>query len=458
MRKPKLGFITISCPEVVEDQNKTGDDWGTENNLKIIVKELEKNNLELIRVNKVITRFYQLFEVEKKFHIEDVDAIFIYISTWNWADQVTQFIRNMRKPVIVYAINDSRVWSIGGLGATKGGFDEIGIDSRLIYGNIKDGNIIKKIVSYSKASMAKNILRKSRYGAIGGQAIGILTGIVDANQWLRDFGILTGFLDQYTLVVEGEKIPLEEIRDCYNKIKEEYRAVPEFNDVFEKSIRIYLALEKIIKQEHYDFIGVKCMFDLSDNYCSACLAQSRLANRDYVSACIGDCNSALSAYILSLLKDENEPIFTTDVNLASRENNTITLVDDGAAPSKLTLDPKKEAELHFQPKLECKASGICTKLFAKPGKVTLIRFSRVNSKYICHLTKGESIAVSDREKEEIMNESGFPMWPHALVKIDGSIDKFVENLRSEYIHMTYGSLKNEIKDFCEIFNIDLIED
>jgi L-fucose isomerase-like protein len=287
--------------------------------------------------------------------------------------------------------------------------------------------------------------------------MGILTGIVDANQWLKDFGILTGFTDQYSLVVEAGKISDKDVKSCYEELKKDYRSIPEYSSVFDNSIRLYLALEKIIEKERYDFTGVKCTFDLSDNYCSACLAQSRLGNRGFITACLNDSNGALSAYILSLLKPPEEPVFTADVNLAVKEKNLIKLIDDGAASPRLTLDPKKEAELLIQPTLEAKASGICTRLFAKPGRVNLIRLARIDGKYVLHLTEGDVIKVEEEEKQSILEECGYPIWPHALIKVKGDMDKFVENLRSEYIHMTYGDLVDSIKDFCEIFNIRLLE-
>lgn len=457
MRKTKAGFLSITCPTHREAKNETGDNWVNAGSIKKIKNELIKNNLEIIANDKLIANFYELDEAEKKFNDENIDVLFIYISTWNWADQVAQFIRNMNKPVILYAIDDSKAWSVGGLAATHGGLDEIGIKHKVTYGNINDKNIIEGIVSYSKASMVKNMLRKSRYGSIGGQGMGILTGIVDANQWLRDFGILTGFTDQYTLVVEAEKFSISEVKNYYESLKNEYRSIPEFSEIFNKSIRLFLALEKIIKEERYDFTGIKCTFDLSNNYCTPCLAQSRLSNKGFVSACLNDANGALSAYILSLLKNEDEPLFTADVNLVDRKGNLIKLIDDGAASPKLTLNPKEDAELLMQPTLEAKASGICTKLFAKPGDVTLIRLARIDSKYVLHLTEGEVISVNDDNKESIMAECGYPIWPHALVRIKGNIDRFVDNLRSEYIHMTYGNLSSEIKDFCDLFDIELIE-
>lgn len=196
---------------------------------------------------------------------------------------------------------------------------------------------------------------------------------------------------------------------------------------------------------------------MSDNYCSACLAQSRLSNRGFISACLNDSNGALSAYILGLLRKGAEPVFTADVNLAIKKENMIKLIDDGAGSPKLTINPKEEAELLMQPTLEAKASGICTKLFAKPGNVTLIRLARLNSKYVLHLTTGEAVSVAESEKESIMKECGYPIWPHALIRINGNIDNFVQNLRSEYIHMTYGDMSEDIRYFCELFDIKILE-
>ena len=457
MRKPKVGFLSVTCPTHREARNETGDNWVNSISMKKIKEDLTNNNLDLIVIDNVVAYFYEIDEAERRFNDENVDVVFVYISTWNWVNQISQFIRNINKPVIIYAIDDSKAWSIGGLAATRGGLDEIGIKNRIAYGNTSDKNVMDKIVSYSKASMVKNILRKSHYGSIGGQGMGILTGIVDANQWLKDFGIITGFTDQYTLVVEAEKFPISKVNNYYEQLKKEYKSIPEFSKIFENSIRLYLALEKIIKEERYNFTGVKCTFDLSNNYCSACLAQSRLSNRGFVSACLNDSNSALSAYILSLLKKEEEPVFTADVNLVDKKDNLIKLIDDGAASPKLTLNPKEDAELLMQPTLEAKASGICTKLLAKPGDVTLIRLARINSKYILHLTEGEVISINKDKKESVMAECGYPIWPHAFIRIKGSIDKFVDNLRSEYIHMVYGNLNSEIKDFCELYDIELIE-
>jgi len=95
--------------------------------------------------------------------------------------------------------------------------------------------------------------------------------------------------------------------------------------------------EKVIEREGYDFTGVNDMFGLSDNYCSMCLAQSRLGSRGFVTAFLNDSNDALSAYILSLLSDG--PLFTADVNLVDKANGVVHLIDDGAASIHLARNP-----------------------------------------------------------------------------------------------------------------------
>ncbi|GAG82738.1 unnamed protein product, partial [marine sediment metagenome] len=91
----------------MEALNETGEKWVDDKNLKRVENEL-KGIFELIKTKDIIASFRELEGVERKFLVEDVDVIFVYISTWNWPDQITQFIRNMGKPVILYTMADSK--------------------------------------------------------------------------------------------------------------------------------------------------------------------------------------------------------------------------------------------------------------------------------------------------------------------------------------------------------------
>ncbi len=244
-------------------------------------------------------------------------------------------------------------------------------------------------------------------------------------------------------------MPTEELGAYYQTLCQEYGDVPPYDQVTERSIRLYLGMERIIAREKFDFTGVNDMFGLSDNYCSMCLAQSRLSSRGYVTTCLNDSNGALTAYILRQLSEQ--PLFTADVNLVDKKTGIVRLIDDGAGAITLAQNPK-DVKLSYQPRLECKASGVCTGLVCKPGRITLARLSRVQGMYVMLIAAGEAI----EGEPAWLEECGYPMWPHAFLKLDGDLEFFVQNLRSEYIHMAYGDLSEDLLQTCELLGIEPI--
>ena len=268
-------------------------------------------------------------------------------------------------------------------------------------------------------------------------------------QWMREFGLSIGFVGQYEVVAEAEEVTQDEVRSYHRELQEEYGAVPPLDQVTERSIRLYLGIERVIERERFDFTGVNDMFGLSDNYCSMCLAQSRLSSRGFVTTCLNDSNGALTAYIMRLLSDE--PLFTADVNLVDKESGIVRLIDDGAGAITLAKDPK-DVKLSYQPRLECKASGVCTGLICKPGRITLARLSRLQGEHVMLIAPGKAIEGDPAWVEEC----GYPMWPHAFLKLDGDPGHFVQNLRSEYIHMIYGDLTDDLLETCDLLSVEPI--
>ena len=81
MRKPKVGFISITCPTHKEAKNEVGESWVDLENLKKVKASLIGNGLNPVVIEDVLGSFYEFDDVERKFYIENVDVIFLYIST-----------------------------------------------------------------------------------------------------------------------------------------------------------------------------------------------------------------------------------------------------------------------------------------------------------------------------------------------------------------------------------------
>ena len=447
--KPKVGFLPITWPGLYSANTETGQAWIQDEDTQIALRALQGTPLRIIAHNRVVSEIDESLKVVERFLDEDVDCMVLFVQTWNWADRILQAAQRFGRPILLWAIPIPRLWSIGGLSVTHGSMDEAGILHKVVYGMPDEPGLMDKIVRFARAAHIKNMLRKSRFGSIGGHGMGIYTGPVDPSQWLENFGISIGFIDQYEVVTEGEKVPVEEVNQYYEVLKKEYGAVPPYDQVTERSIRLYLGMERIIAREKFDFTGVNDMFGLSDHYCSMCLAQSRLSSRGFVTTCLNDSNGALTTYILRLLSDE--PLFTADVNLVDKKTGIIRMIDDGAGAITLAKNPK-DVKLSYQPRLECKASGVCTGLTCKPGRITLARLSRIQGEYVMLIAPGEAIEGDPAWLEEC----GYPMWPHAFLKLDGDHEFFIDNLRSEYIHMAYGDLEDDLLETCELLNIEPI--
>jgi len=447
--RPKVGFLPITWPGLYKAASETGEAWIQEGDTRMALDGLLAAPVDVVAHQRVVSEISEACEVIDHFLAEDVDCMVLFVQTWNWADRILQAAQRFARPIILWALPIPRLWSIGGLAVTHGSLDEVGIPHKVVYGLPEQPGLMDAIVRFARAARVKNVLRRSRFGSIGGHGMGIYTGPVDPAQWLREFGLSVGFVDQYEVVAEGEQVPEDEVREYYRTLQAEYGAVPPYDQVTERAIRLYLGLERIIAREKFDLTGVNDMFGLSDNYCSMCLAQSRLSSRGFVTTCLNDSNGALTAYVLRLLSDG--PLFTADVNLVDRASGVVRLIDDGAGAITLARNPQ-EVKLSYQPRLECKASGVCTGLICKPGRVTLARLSRLQGRYVMLIAPGQAI----EGQAAWLEECGYPMWPHAFLRLDGDLECFVQNLRSEYIHMAYGDLKDDLVETCELLGIEPI--
>ncbi len=95
-----------------------------------------------------------------------------------------------------------------------------------------------------------------------------------------------------------------------------------------------------------------------------------------------------------------------------------------------------------------KKGGATTIFCCKPGRVTLARLARIKGQYVMHIATGEAF-----EQPKVMFKEAREKWPHAFIKLDGDAERFVQNCRSNHMHMSYGDLKDELVEVCEILQI-----
>jgi L-fucose isomerase-like protein len=420
---------------------------------------LLKAGLKLVEHDLVIASKEEARAAMKKMKSEEqVDAVVLFSGTWVWAAHLVGATRDLAasgKGVLLWTHPGSQGWRpVGGL-VMHGGLLEVGVPHKFVYGEADDSDTILKIVSYARAAQLKNWLNLSTMGTFGGRGMGQTCGVADPSQWMRTFGVDIDSRDTTELIRAAENISKDEIDRLMPRLKQLFGAAPDRNVVNERSIRLYLAIKKIVEKEKFDFYTIQSFPGLGDDYSATCFAQSMMLEDGYGTSTLGDFNTALT--VLLLTKLSKEPVYYGDLQHIEKKKKEIKIIGDGACPPSLAskLGPAGFSE-HGIP-TEGEAGGLSVKLICKVGEGVLARLGRVNGEFQMVVTRASIFEPPKEKVEQRLHECGIPFWPHGFVTAHCDIDKMLESWTNEYACLGYGSeLYPALVDFCELTGIKAV--
>lgn len=455
MIRCKVGFIVYGV-------HKDGllDPMGTpfidDKLVKNAKEALENAGLELVEHDIIIASKKEAKECFNKFKkMDDIDAVILFSGTWVWAAHLIASIRDFAstgKGIIFWTNPGSQGWRpVGGL-VMHGALKEVGIKHRFVYGSYDDKNEINKIVSYSRASHEKNTLNMSTIGTFGGRGMGQTCGVADPSQWMKVFGIDIDSRDTTDLIKSANAISDDEIKKAKETIQPFFADTIPDDKTSERSIRLYLAIKKIVKKENWDFYTIQSFPGLGDDYSATCFAQSMILNEGIGTSTLSDFNTAMTVKLLTDLS--KEPVYYGDLQHVNKSKKEIKIIGDGACPPSLAgkIGPAGFAE-HGIP-TEGEAGGLSVKLVCKPGEGILARFGRNDGEFELIITRCSVFEPPKDELKKRQDECGIPFWPHAFVTVHCDIDKLIEAWNNEYAVLGYGShLYDELIAFGELTGV-----
>jgi len=389
---------------------------------------------------------------------EQLDAVILFSGTWVWAAHLVGAIRDYAstgKGVLLWTHPGSQGWRpVGGL-VMHGGLLEIGVPHKFVYGATGDTQVVEKIVSYARAAHMKNWLNLSTFGAFGGRGMGQTCGVADASQWMRIFGVDIDSRDTTELIRTAEAIPQAEVAALTPRLEKLFGKAPDSTIVNERSIRLYLALKKIVEREKFDFYTIQSFPGLGDDYGATCFAQSMMLEDGYGTSTLGDFNTGLTVLLLTKLSKER--VYYGDLQHLDTKTNEIKIIGDGACPPSLAgkLGPAGFAE-HGIP-TEGEAGGLSVKLICKVGEGVLARLGRVRGEFQMVITRATVFEPPAGQLTGRLNECGIPFWPHGFVTAHCDVNKLLHHWTNEYACLGYGSeIFSALVDFCELTGIRAI--
>ena len=389
---------------------------------------------------------------------DNIDCVILFSGTWIWSAHIIAAIRDYAmtgKQVLIWTHPGSQGWRpVGGL-VLHGALLEIGIHHKFVYGPADDVEEIDKIVSFCRAAHMKNWLNMSTIGTFGGRGMGQTCGVADPSQWMKVFGVDIDTRDTTELIKAAQEITQCEIDAVLPRIKQLFGGLPDMNVVNERSIRLYLAIGKLVRKNKWDFYTIQSFPGLGDDYSATCFAQSMMLEDGWGTSTLGDLNTALS--VLLLTKLSKEPVYYGDLQHIDKTNNEIKIIGDGACPPSLAskLGPAGFAE-HGIP-TEGKAGGLSVSLVCKAGEGALARLGRVDGEFTMVITRCSIFEPPADQIEKRKLECGIPFWPHGFVTAYCDIERMLENWTNEYACLGYGEhLYGDLVDFCKMTGIAAI--
>lgn len=422
-------------------------------------KALRDQGVNLVEHDTVIASKAEARIALKKMKDDDsVDAVILFSGTWVWAAHLIPAIRDFAltgKQVLIWTHPGSQGWRpVGGL-VLHGALMEVGIRHKFVYGPADDPKEVESVVSYCRAAHMKNWLNMSTIGAFGGRGMGQTCGVCDPSQWMKTFGVDIDSRDTTDLVNAAKGITLEEIEAIKPRIRELFDGLPDMNAVNERSIRLYLALRKIVEREKWDFYTIQSFPGLGDQYSATCFAQSMMLEDGWGASTLGDFNTALT--VLLLTKLSNEPVYYGDLQHVDKAKREIKIIGDGACPPSLAGKRGSAGFAEHGIPTEGGAGGLSVKLVCKAGEGVLARLGRVDGQFVMIITRASVFEPTADELERRQLECGIPFWPHGFVTAHCDMDEMLKHWTNEYACLGYGEqLYPALIDFCEMTGIKAI--
>ncbi|MGE5604506.1 MAG: L-fucose/L-arabinose isomerase family protein [Bacteroidota bacterium] len=425
----------------------------------ILGKEMDITTFEPIR------SLEKAREIVALTNLNNFDCAIFYFPIWVAPNFATVMANLIRLPILLLANDDIATSSLPGMLGCGAALDQVGIAHRRIWGRVEDPKVLNSIKTFANAARAVKALKGLRYGVFGGRSLGIYSAGIDPSQWQQLYGIDVEHFDQLEIVRRAEKQDRNEVI-ALEKWLENQGLKFAFNNLLftkehlELQIRSYLGTREIVTENNLDFISIKCQPEMSNGYCLQCLNVALLNDRYDANgaktaipcACEADGDGALTMKVLNLLSG-GKPTTLMDVRAVIPEEGILLLNNCGTmAPyfAGRSEDPRSNfSEVTLVPHVFGEAGGGSVQFTCARGPLTLARLCRKGGRYWLAIGFGDVIA-----DEKGLIAQSTRCWPHAVLKTDMDLSRFVEAYGSNHIHAVSGDYRRELLEFSRILGIN----
>ena len=398
-----------------------------------------------------------------------VKVLAAHVPCWTAPNLVLHGVQSMGLPTILLSNKSAATHGTVGLLGAGGALDQIGYRHLRVREDFDSPALAGKVLPFVRTRpRPKSGCAGEVFGLFGGRSLGIDTGTFDPMQWRSLFGVDAEHIDQLEIIRRAERMAPEAAEPMTEWLGGNVKSIG-FNgqgltpEKLNYQARCYLATREIVAEKGLDFVAIKCMPDLSNNYVPQCLSASFLpspydadgAKEPVAMACEADADGALTMQVLKHVSGGVPPFFG-DLSYLNESTHTLYLPNCGAVCSWYAgrSDVPAENLMHIELRPSVRPGGAAITYFkAAPGPMTLARLFRRAGRYHMAIIPGEAVAPTEEEYAAFVAARGAHQLPTAFVKVSADFDRIIAEYGANHISGVAGSYVAELEQFCGLLDI-----
>jgi L-fucose isomerase-like protein len=363
---------------------------------------------------------------------DNTTGIIILIATGGTEDTVNSILDKVNLPCLLFAISRKN-----SLAASLEIYSYMKMRKPLkLYVSGSAENDIEAVTKFVTVCKSINRVNAARLGLIGEPSDWLLT-----SREISAFGNFSTSLIKLStdeLVKQVDGINEVETEEVYAGIKLNYPDSSVADSSIKASGKVYSAMKKIIAGHRLDALTIRCFDLLKYNY-TACMGMSMCNDEGIVSGCEGDLPATFTMMIGNSLA--GSPCWMANPAVINKSENVVTFAHC-TVPSKMLVNINTaNLTTHMESGLSVANRGVM-----RNGEVTIFRINSGFNKLL--VVTGEMIDSDMRDPSLCRTQ--------AKVRLNCSIDKWLENSLGNHNIILYGNLTEELKDFCKFTGVELV--
>lgn len=368
-------------------------------------------------------------------------------------------------PLLAYSPANASYPGLGGLQAAVGMIRQALGQCEKVWGALEDEAVFGKIMDFLHGAYAVSRLKGQVYGLFGGRSIGMGSGAVSPDVWMKQFGVDIEHIDQMEILRRANLVPPEQTERAQAWLEEFMGAVAyDGQKLTPESLRMqincYIALKELIGERGLSFVGVKCHYDLSEYFVTQCLSAA-LCNDPYdwdgakepvVFACEADSDAALTMQVLKLVS--NLPVLFMDFRHFMKNENLFTFCNCGACATWYAAKSAQPAENLRRVALcpvipKYGGNGCHVQFMAASGPMTFARMTHQMDRYVMQAFEGTFETLPPERMRETC-----AAWPHGYASVRSDPIALLDRFASNHIHAVSGAHLNALRAFCKLTGVE----